>query len=142
MDPVASCAERTLLRSPHPALRMSELLEAVSESLDRTLDARRLRSALACHPDRFLLLDTWKCPWDLTDTTLVAREGVGDSWVVSIAPPTEPPDGSTPVVVSMRESVRWLARGLDPRSTTDIGRWQALAQAERAARESLLRRAA
>jgi hypothetical protein len=57
MNPIASCAERTLRQSEHPALKLSELLESVSEIMDRTLDAGWLRAILEGHPDRFRILE-------------------------------------------------------------------------------------
>jgi hypothetical protein len=142
MDPIATCAEQTLSRSPHPALRLSELLEIVAERLDRNLDQGRLRAILEAHPDRFRILEPWRGPWRSVEGTLVAREGHGDAWVVATAGPGEPPDDGGPAAFRLRESVRWLARGVDGRSPTDVSRWYAIAMSERAARAALARRAA
>jgi hypothetical protein len=38
--------------------------------------------------------------------------------------------------------VRWLGRGIDPRSPHDVSRWYAIALAERAVRAAVARRAA
>jgi hypothetical protein len=46
------------------------------------------------------------------------------------------------VAVKLRESVRWLGRGIDPRSPREVSRWYAIALAERALREAVLKRAA
>jgi hypothetical protein len=142
MDPIASCAERTLRRSAHPALKLSELLEAVSESQDRTLDAGRLRAILEAHPDHFRILEPWKGPWRSPPGTLVAREGPGEAWVVAVTDPEDPPDGAGPAALKLRESVRWLARGVDGRSPAEVSRWYAIAMSERAVRRALVRRAA
>jgi hypothetical protein len=142
MDPIATCAERTLRRSMHPALKLSELVESVSEMLDRTLDAARLRAILETHPDRFRILEPWGSPWPAPGGALMARERAGDAWVVAISDPDEPPDGAGPAAVVLRESVRWLARAVDTRSRDDVGRWHAIAMAERTARRALERRAA
>lgn len=134
MDPIASLAEDTLLRSAHPALRLSELLESVAERMDRTLDGRRLRSILEAHPERFKILEPWGLALD---------DSPGDdAWVVAISEPRVPPDGAGPVAVALRESVRWLARGIDPRSRMDVSRWYAIALSERAIRASVVDRAA
>jgi len=136
MDPIATCAERTLHRSAHPALKLSELVESVSEAIDRTLDAGRLRAILEAHPERFRIFEPYDGPW-------LVREGAdADAWVVSIGAPEGPPDDAGPAAATLRESVRWLARAVDTRSRQEVGRWSALAAAERDARRALLRRAA
>lgn len=143
MDPIASCAERMLLRSPHPALRLSELLESVAESLDRTLDAQRLRGILEAHPDRFRILEPWRGPWrSLRSTPLARRSGMTEAWVVAVSEPAVPPGGRPSEVIKLRESVRWLARGIDARSPSDVSRWYAIVMSERAVRKTLARRAA
>ena len=141
MDPIATCAERTLRRSAHPALTLSELVECVAELLDRTLDAGRLRAILEAHPERFRILEPWTGPWRAPAGGMVAREGAGTAWVVSISDPDGPPDDAGPAAAMLRESVRWLARAVDTRSQAEVGRWSALAMAERGIR-STLRRAA
>jgi hypothetical protein len=142
MDPIASYAERTLRRSPHPALRMSELLESVSERLDRALDAGRLRAILEGHPEHFRILDPWKGPWRSVNGALLAKEGAEEVWVVAVGDPDGPPDDAGPATVALRESVRWLVRGLDSRSPADVSRWYAIAMSERAVRAAVVRRAA
>jgi hypothetical protein len=133
MDPIASCAERTLRQSEHPALKLSELLESVSEILDRSLDAGRLRAILETHPDRFRILEPWRGPW---------RSRSGEAWVVTVTEPERPPDGAGPAAVKLRESVRWLARGVDLGSPAEVSRWYAIAVSEREVRTALARRAA
>jgi len=142
MDPIAMCAERTLRQSEHPALKLSELLESVSEILDRTLDAGRLRAILETHPERFRILEPWRGRWRSTTGTMLAKEGPGQAWVVAVSDPDAPPDGAGPAAIRLRESVRWLARGLDARSPAEVSRWYALAMCERGARSALVRRAA
>lgn len=142
MDPIASCAERTLLRSAHPALKLSELLESVSEAVDRTLDAQRLRAVLEGHPERFKILEPWRGAWRTIGRASGADLAAPEPWVVAITEPEPPPDGAAPVAVKLRESVRWLARDVDPRSNADVNRWYAIALSERAVRSSWSRRAA
>ena len=142
MDPIATCAEQTLRRSPHPALKMSELLEAVAEVIDRTLDAPRLRAILEAHPERFRILELRNGVWSGSTGALLAREGSGDAWVVSVSEPDGPPDDTGPVAATLRESVRWLARSVDGRSRSEVDRWYAIAIAERTARRPGERRAA
>ena len=141
MDPIATCAERTLRRSPHPALKMSELLESVAELVDRTLDAGRLRAILEAHPDRFRILEPCYGSWHGPERSMVARERLVDAWIVSVADPDGPPDGAGPAAATLRESVRWLARSVDARSRMEVDRWNALALAERASRETVSRAA-
>ena len=142
MDPIASCAERTLRQSEHPALKLSELLESVSEILDRSLNAGRLRAILETHPDRFRILEPWRGPWRSTPGSLLVKEGSGEAWVVAVTEPERPPDGAGPAAVKLRESVRWLARGVDVGSPAEVSRWYAIAVSERAVRTAIARRAA
>ncbi len=142
MEPIASCAERTLRRHVHPALRLSELLELVAEAIDRTLDAPRLRAILEMHPDRFRLLDPWRGAWKTVRRDLVGGSEAGEVWVVVVTDPGDPPDGAGPAATNLRESVRWLGRGIDPRSSIEVSRWYAIALAERKARQAVVRRAA
>jgi hypothetical protein len=141
VNPIAACAESALRQHPHPALRLSELVELVAERIDRTLDEARLRSILEDHPDRFRILDPWLGPW----RTTVTREPEGarrDVWVVAVVDPSQPPDHPAAAALKLRESVRWLGRGIDPRSPHEASRWYAIVLAERAVREAVARRAA
>jgi hypothetical protein len=142
MDPIATCAELALRRSPHPALKMSELLESVAEVVDRTLSAGRLRAILEAHPERFTILEPWNGAWAAPAGALLAREGTRDAWVVSITDPDGPPDDAGPMAATLRESVRWLARSVDTRSRAEVDRWYAIAIAERSARGGGGRKAA
>lgn len=135
MNPIADFAERTLRHNAHPALRLRELVDVVAERLDRSLDGARLRAILEAYPDRFRILDPWRGPWRTEAESRI------DVWVVAIAEPEGPPRGA-PAALKLRESVRWLGRGIDPRSRTDVSRWYAIALAERAVREAIVRRAA
>lgn len=143
MNAIAACAESALRHHVHPALRLSELLEVVAERVDRTLDVARLRATLEAHPDRFRILDPWQGPWRtvLRDAARNPRKAI-DVWVVVLSDPDDPPSGEGGALIKLRESVRWLGRGIDPRSRTDVSRWYAIALAERAVRESVAKRAA
>jgi hypothetical protein len=142
MNAIASQAEHTLRNSPHPALTLSELLESVSEIVDRTLSAARLRAILEGHPDRFRILEPWRGPWRSPPGTSLDGKGRPEPWVVAVAEPDHPPDGASPAAINLRESIRWLARGVDPRSPSDVSRWYALALSERSVRQALARRPA
>ncbi len=140
MHPIALCAERVLREHAHPALRVSELVTLVAPRVDRGLDAPRLRGVLEEHPDRFRVLEPWTGPWRAP----AGRRGeppAAEAWVVAITDPGEPPDAPR-AVLKLRESVRWLSRGIDHRSASDVSRWYAIVLAERAAREAVVRRAA
>lgn len=141
MNPIAACAEKALREHLHPALRLSELVALVAERLDRTLDAPRLRAALEDHPDRFRILDPWRGPWR---TVLPGARDAHplDVWIVAVTDPGGPPRDDRSAVVKLRESVRWLGRGVDPRSPSEVGRWYAILMAERAVRRAVARRAA
>ena len=140
MNPIAQCAETTLRQHPHPALRLSELLDLVAEQVDRTLDQARLKSILEGYPDRFRVLDPWRGAWRSALPHEAGRRQ--DVWVLAVADPSHPPDGPGPVALKMRESVRWLGRGIDPRSPHEVGRWHALVVSDRALRDAMAKRAA
>lgn len=142
MNPIAVCAESTLRQHPHPALRLSELVALVAARVDRTLDESRLRSILDRYPDRFRLLDPWRGPWRAVLPEGSDEAPAGDVWVVAVVDPTQPPDHPGAVALKLRESVRWLGRGIDPRSCHEVSRWYAIALSERAVREAIVRRAA
>ncbi|HUF76873.1 MAG TPA: hypothetical protein VMM35_11375 [Longimicrobiales bacterium] len=142
MNPIVACAESALRQHPHPALRLSELVELVAEQLDRTLDEARLRSALESYPDRFRLLDPWRGPWRATLAGSCDELASHDVWVVAVMDPTQPPIHAGTAALKLRESVRWLGRGIDPRSPREVSRWYAIALAERAIREAVVKRAA
>lgn len=143
MDPIVTCAEQTLRHSPHPALKLSELLGAVAEALDRTLDAKRLRAILESHPDRFRILEPSRGPWrSLAGAGREAGAPSIEAWVVAVGDPESPPDGAGPAALKLRESVRWLGRGVDTRSPAEVSRWYAIAMSEREVRRAVARRAA
>ncbi|RPI60974.1 MAG: hypothetical protein EHM50_06460 [Lysobacterales bacterium] len=90
MNPIAAAAEHVLRAHPHPALRISELVELLAGPLDRALDEAKLRTVLERYPDHFRLLDPWRGPW-----RALAREGDGparhrDVWVVAVEDPERP----------------------------------------------------
>jgi hypothetical protein len=140
VNPIASCADQALRSHTHPALKLSELVDIVARRVDRGLDARRLRAILEEYPERFRLLEPWSGPWRPDEAPRVPQQPE-EAWVVAVGDPDEPPD--TPrSALKLRESVRWLARGIDERSAVDVSRWYAIVLAERAAREAVARRAA
>lgn len=141
MNPIAHFAEQALREHPHPALRLSELVELISARVDRTLDADRLRAELERYPDCFRVLDPWRGPWRTLRRAHAARERARDVWVVAVR---DPGGGVAPAgaALKLRESVRWLGRGVDPRSPREVCRWHAVVLSERAARTALARRAA
>jgi hypothetical protein len=142
VNPTAAAAEHVLREHPHPALRLSELVELLAGPLDRTLDEAKLRTVLERYPDHFRLLDPWRGYW-----RTVAREGDGptrhrDVWVVALEDPDRPPADCGGTALKLRESVRWLGKGMDPRSPGDVTRFYAIALSEREVRAALLKRAA
>lgn len=140
MNPIVLHAEQALRAHTHPALRLSELVELIAARVDRGLDTRRLRAVLEEHPERFRLLEPWAGPWRSDGPTRRPRPH-DDAWVVVVTDPDHPPD--TPrSALKLRESVRWLARGIDGRSAVDVSRWYAIVLSERAVREAVARRAA
>jgi len=140
---ISDHAEAVLHASPHPALRIGELFNLLTQRLGRHLTRATLRSTLDEQPERFRVIETWAGRWSLEDASgdgpAVRRES--DAWVVAVRAPDAPPDGP-PTALRLRESVRWIALGLDGRSRLDASRWYAIALAERATREAVARRAA
>ncbi|MGE0160094.1 MAG: hypothetical protein AB7T31_11845 [Gemmatimonadales bacterium] len=141
MNPIAAFAESALRENVHPALRLGELVELVARRVDRSLDGVRLRAILESYPDRFRILDPWRGPWRSVLTRGTEETLAEDVWVVAITAPDRPPGGPA-VAVKLRETVRWIGRGVDPRSRREVSRWYAIALAERAVREAVSRRAA
>jgi hypothetical protein len=140
MNTIALRAEAALHAHPHPALKIPELLDLIANDVDRSLTAERLRSILQSHPDRFRILEAWTRRWKSTH----ADDGdsvIDRTWVVAIADRGDPPDGPRSVM-RLRESVRWLGRGIDGRSALEVSRWYAITLAERDARAALVRTAA
>ncbi len=143
MNEIARSAEVALQTNPHPALRLSELLEILIAQIDRTLTPARLRMILQDYPDHFRILESWCGRWKLAPGGETGQSAESDgsthAWVVAVADPETPPDAPRSVL-RLRESVRWIGRTLDGRSRLDVSRWHAIALSERAARKAFLRR--
>jgi hypothetical protein len=143
MDEVLRHVESALRCHPAPAVRLSELLALVRSGLSpRALDARLLRTLLEGHPDRFRILDPWRGPWRTARLSPPLEGGNGDPWVVVVTDPADQNLEASCLAARLRESVRWVGRSIDPRSTRELVRWHALALAERDVRPRVLKRAA
>ncbi len=143
MDEVLRHVEAALRRHPAPAVRLSELLTLVRPSTaGRALDARLLRRLLESHPDRFRILDPWRGPWRTASANALAGAASNDPWVVVVTDPADQDLEGSRLAARLRESVRWMARAVDSRSTREIVRWHALAVSEQDLRNSVLPRAA
>ena len=147
MNPIALCAEAALRAHPRPAIPLSELVERVAPRIDRSLGSDRLRAILEEHPQRFRVLEPFPAPAprrpdpghppDRLATAVVE----GEPWVAWIGEPGEAPE-MTKVALTLRESVRWLTRGVDPRSRVEVRRWYVIVLSERSASASSVDRAA
>lgn len=151
MEPIAARAASVLAQHPAPALRLSALVELLTRHDPRLrLDARALRLVLERHPQTFRFLDPWRGPWGQTRGRIPAELGAGEPWVVVVADPGGRDAVGQPGLPKLRDSVRWLAGGVDPRSCREVARAHGFVLAERevrdalepGARESSLRRAA
>jgi hypothetical protein len=140
VNQIALCAEDALRANAHPALKLSELVELIAPRVDRGLDPGRLRAILEEHPERFRVLEPWSGRWR-ADTVPRGPRQTGEAWVVIVTDPGDPPDAPG-AALNLRESVRWLSRGVDARSGIEVSRWYAIVLAERAVREAVARRAA
>lgn len=140
MNPIAQAAEATLHSHPHAALKLPELLELLTERVDRGLTISRLRTLLEGQPERFRILESWRGRWR---PHVVGEWDNRDqhAWVVSLTASDALPDASRESL-RLRESVRWLARSIDGRSRMDVSRWYAIVLSERSARKAVARRAA
>lgn len=132
MHEIARRAADALHTHPHPALRLSELLELLTET-DRGLSADRLRLILEGRPEEFRVIEPWRGPWRMRP----GREN--DPWVVALSRPPHA-DRSRRPVLCLRESVRWLGRSVDDRSRVELSRWLAIVLSERASRRAISRR--
>lgn len=140
MDVISATALRVLVGHPFPAVRMSELVALVGESVDRSLDRRRLKYHLERRPDLFTVLDPLRGPWrQLAAKDRYGREAA-DPWVLAQSRPASD-DHEEPSAALMRDSVRWLGHGVDADSPTEVSRWFAILLAERETRETLFPKA-
>lgn len=135
MNTIATHAESVLHATPHPALRLGELLRLLAERVGPSVTVDRLRHALEEYPERFRILESWHGSWRIREN------GSADAWVIAVESPTTPPD-EPPPALRLRESVRWVGLGMDCRSRMEVSRWYAIALAERDARRAVVRRAA
>ncbi|KPJ83006.1 MAG: hypothetical protein AMS19_05890 [Gemmatimonas sp. SG8_23] len=139
MDPIARAAEDALLAHPHPAVRLGELTRMLAEPIDRRLTAARVRAVLEAHPERFRIIDPLHLRWPgIADET---GAGADDAWVLSIVERRGPGCGSS-TTTRLRDSIRWMGRGVDGRSGLEVARWTTVMHAHGAARASLERTAA
>lgn len=141
MDPVAVRAAAVLARSPSPALRLSTLLELLGrEEPPARMDAGALRRILERYPQTFRFLDPWRGPWCPTRDRTPSDPTSVEAWVMTVE---DPGSGDLPAagLPKLRESVRWLARAVDMRSSVQVARTHGFVLAEGEARAALKRAA-
>jgi hypothetical protein len=147
MNPIVICAESALRAHPRPAVPISELVELVAPRIDRSLGVDRLRAILEEYPDRFRVLEPFPArrlrrhgaTLEPDEVSRIVVES--EAWAAWIGEPGEPPDAPK-VALRLRESVRWLTRGIDTRSTVEVRRWYVIVLSERAASAPSVDRAA
>jgi len=140
MDTIMSHAEEVLTQHPAPAMALIELQQRLRErrpGLAPSCDS--LRVLMENNPNRFRVLDPWHRPWPQTHDSCTAE--AADVLVMTITRGTSN-DGRLAMDARLRESVRWIARGIDVRSPRSLARLYALLLAERGARPRLRLRAA
>lgn len=143
MDPVAATAEAILRHDPAPGLPLPRLTERLRARLDDDrLTAEEVRRRLEAEPTRFRILD-------LERGVLGGTGGLGPSgaWVAVLTDPAggevgrgagDPAHGvPTDPQRLLRNSVRWLAASVDPRSLRDVARWRRLLVSEKRTRAAL-----
>jgi len=137
LDRIAAAALQALAEHPFPAVKLSEVTRLVGGGVDRSLDARRLRSHLERYPDSFTVLDPMRGPW----RWLLPKSRVGvrtaDPWVLGQSSASPGAVGDRCALI-MRDSIRWLARHLDPDSPTQVAHWCSVLLSERDARRTLV----
>ncbi len=140
MQEILHHAEEVLRQHPAPAMELDELHSRLRELRPTaTPICAGLRRILEGSPHRFRVVDPWCGPWihgphgDRPDT-----DGVVVIAIDRVCSEGDPSPGST----LLRESVRWIARGIDLRSQGGAARLYALILAADAARLRLRRRAA
>jgi hypothetical protein len=110
----------------------------LAEPIDRRLTAARVRAVLEAHPERFRIIDPLHLRWPgIADET---GAGDDDAWVLSIVERRGPGCGSS-TTTRLRDSIRWMGRGVDGRSGLEVARWTTVMHAHGAARASLERTA-
>jgi len=140
MQAILHYAEEILRQHPAPAMELGELHRRLRQLWPAgTSCCDSLRRILTNSPDRFRVVDPWCGPWIHASN----RDSSGTEGVVVVAidracHEEDPLPGSS----LLRESVRWIARGIDLRSPGGAARLYALLMAEDAARPQLRQRAA
>jgi hypothetical protein len=133
MEEILHHAEEILCGHPFAAM---ELIELHARLRHRTPVATPtcidLRQLLESHPARFRVVDPWARPW--IHPADQPRDGTEDVVVVAVGRGA-PASGRLPLELRLRESIRWVARGIDPRSRGSSARLYALLLAERDALE-------
>lgn len=139
MDTYLRAAESALRRSAAPALHLSDVLRQVrSETRDLSLDAARLKTVLQRRPDLFRVLDPWRGPWRfLREPQRAAPPAELDPWVVVVSDPADGDGVGRASTRRLRACIRWLARGVDPRSEHALVRWSVLAMSAEEAGSAL-----
>ncbi len=140
MQAILHHAEELLRQHPAPAMELDELHSRLRELRPTcTPTCVSLRVILENSPGRFRVVDPWCGPW------VHNRDGhcsdTDDVIVIAIDRGCSERDPSSSGAL-LRESVRWIARGIDLRSPGGVARLYALILAEDAARLRLGRRAA
>lgn len=140
MQAILQHAEEVLRQHPAPAMELGELHSRLRELRPTcTPVCATLRGILENSPHRFRVVDPWCGPWlhcreeDRPDTDGVVVIAIG-----GVCSEGDPSPGSA----LLRESLRWIARGIDLRSQGGVARLYALILAEDAARSRLRRKAA
>ena len=140
MDAITIQAEEVLRQHPAPAMALIELQRRLHErrpGLAPSCDS--LRVLMENSPHRFRVLDPWRRPW--SERHDERHTEAADVLVMTITIGASN-DGRLATDARLRESVRWIARGVDLRSPRSLARLYALLLAERSTRPRLSVRAA
>ena len=129
MEEILREAEEVLCGYPAAAMELTELHARLRHRRPvDTPSCAALRSLLESHPNRFRVVDPWSGPWlDPGDHPRSETEHV----VVVAVGSGAPSSGRLPPHLRLRESLRWVARGIDLRSRGGAARLYALLLAEK-----------
>jgi len=140
MEAIISHAEEVLRHHPAPAMALTELQRRLRERRPAYAPScASLRVLMEERPDRFRVVDPWRRPW--LHTPGEHSEEARDVLVMAITRASSN-DGRLAPDERLRESVRWISRGVDMRSPTSVARLYALLLAEGGTRPHLRQRAA
>ena len=142
MNTILDNAEDVLRQHPAPAMTLGQLHRRLHEQWPMLTPARpNLRRVLETEADRFLVLDPCLGPWSHAKRGSAPLEELDNVLVLGLGSGLAR-GTRLPADARLRESVRWIARGLDRRSRRSLARLYLLLLSDGSVRTELQRQAA